>query len=123
MTNHEVRAVLRTVYNRHTGAVEGRGLTVVQAAEIILAHDGSAYSIERGDASHDIGGESQWWLFSKEANGRWGRTSSVKPIYAISAEAAWPLIAREVLRVCGEWRLPLSVVTDADYDAMIADAE
>ena len=123
MTNHDNRAALLTVYNHETGEVEGRGLTVAQAAAIILAYDGGTYSIERGDTGHDIGEEAQWELHSKSLNGRWTRTRSVKPIYAISAEAAWPLIAREVLRACGAWRLPLSVVADADYDAMIAEAE
>lgn len=121
MINHPNRSNLFTVL-RPSGEVEERHCTVAQAAEIVLGYDGAIYEIRRGDGRHDVDGEAQWELFSRSLNGRWARTSSVKPFYAATADAAWPLIAREVLRVCGSWHGP-EVMTDADYDAMIAGLE
>ncbi len=99
MINRPNRSTLYTVV-RSGGTPEARNCTVAEAAAVVLNYDGASYEIRRGDAKYDDGGEAQWELWTKRLNGSWTRTSSIKLFYAVSADGAWPLIAKEVLRVC-----------------------
>ena len=122
MTNHPSHSTLYTVLSP-SGEVEERGCTTTEAAAVILNYDGGAYEVRRGDEKHDVAGEAQWHLWTRSgANGAKWAVTVIKPVYALSAEAAWPMIAREVLLACGNWRRSCSVMTDADYDAALNSA-
>ncbi|HEX5228759.1 MAG TPA: hypothetical protein VFW44_13665 [Bryobacteraceae bacterium] len=111
-----------TVYNPNSGTELGRGLTAAEAAQEILGHDGHDYELRRdGEA---------FQLFvsrgSRNANGgNRGLTeayshSRLIRSYAATEAAAWEEIADQVIHAGWE-SVPVQVVSDADYDAMIAE--
>lgn len=113
-----------TVYSPAHGTVYGENLTVEQAAEIILTHDGHEYEI-RPSATH--GG---FDLFiSRGSRNAFGGTRGMtqawrgsKPIWSMEtdAAAAWRDIAQQV--VTAGWEgLPEALPTES-YIAMMKEA-
>jgi hypothetical protein len=120
-----------TVYSGDTGTVAGRGLTAEAAADLRLTHDGARYELRRESADYDVAGEGAWQIYGPTARGRgeWVPYSSgpaphgkLLRAYGVTAAAAWAAIAPMVLTA--DWQFGLSgdltVMTDADYDAMMA---
>ena len=110
------------------GAVEDRGLSAIEAAQMILGHDGNRYEL-RHEAAYDVASEKCFQLYgttrqgqrelSAFSNGAGGGRKLIST-YAADEAAAWDAIAEMVLTA--DWG-GLSAMTDADYDAMIAEAE
>lgn len=121
MINHPNRSNLFTVI-RPSGTPEAEGCTVAEAADVILSYDGATYEVRRAASEYDVAGEPQWLLWSKRQNGQWTCFSSVKGFYAASAVAAWPLIAKEVLKLAPGWRHSCHVIADEEYQAAMAEA-
>ncbi len=103
-----------------SNGVRGRGLTAVEAAQEILGHDGHDYELL------DAAGGFQLFVSRGSSNsfaGNGGLTAalinggSVRSI-APSAAEAWAEIAPRILSA--SWNR-LQVVTDTEYDEMIAD--
>lgn len=114
-----------TVLN-NSGNVEGRNLTITDAASTLLTYDGYAFEIRRADPKWDTDGESQWDLWHSDGSRNSPRSArhmvkTVIGVYAASTESAWPLIAAEVIKH-PDWHKGCDVMTDADYDAMMAES-
>ncbi len=112
-----------TVFNELTGKVEGRGLSVTEAANLVLSQDGGIYELRRSDARFDMNFEPQWLLFTKRLgehamSGPCYSSGQLISAYAPTAEAAWPEIAAQVLTDCPG---KLAVLRDFEYDAMLAE--
>lgn len=123
MTNHPNRSTLYTVL-RPSGELEAAGCTVSEAASIVLNYDGGDYEVRRADPKWDVAGEPSWNLWRRSgANGaKWSCT--IIGDYAPTEQAAWPLIARQVIEQSSGWRHGCNVISDADYAAAMAeDAE
>ena len=116
MTNHPNRATTYTVFSGANGTVYDRGLSVEDAAHIILTHDGRDYEVRQAttERGHNI---FELWTRQQVANIKWGRTV----VYAVAEtrEAAEADIWRRVIRA--QWANHPDVMTDRDYDAMLAE--
>jgi len=117
-----------TVYRHASDFVEGSGLTAEQAAEIILSHDGARWELRREPARWDIAGVPCWQVYGPPPGGRgeWVPYYDGPPPHGRALEAcapteaeAWAKIAPMVLTA--DWRGPFTVMTDADFDAMMAE--
>jgi hypothetical protein len=111
-----------TVINPNTGEVLGRGLSATDAAAAILTDDGYAYEVrERGDIGH-------YELFVSDGSANSTRGArhmnstilSIGGCYAAGRDAAWAELAGRVLTA--GWNGP-EAMTDAAYDAMLAELE
>jgi hypothetical protein len=119
-----------TVYNRNTGTVIGRGLTVEQAAAEILTHDSHDYDVR-------LGTDGVWRLYVSRGSlasqrgaggyvqalvGIIGQNRRDRPIVSRQAEYAdaWRDIAQQVI-TAGWDSVPVEAYTDAGYDAMMAE--
>lgn len=108
-----------TVTNPNSGALLGRGLSVTEAADAILTHDGYAYEVREMGAGH-------YELFVSDGSANSPRGArhlnstilSIGGCYAADAEAAWRELAGRVLTA--DWEGP-QAMTDADYEAALAD--
>ena len=115
-----------TVLNSQ-GEVEARNLTITEAASELLGYDGYAFEIRRADSKWDVAGEPSWelWHSDGSANSTRGARHMVKTtisVYAADADAAWPLIAREVIKH-PDWFKDCDMMTDAAYDEMLSEIE
>ena len=116
-----------TVYNYHSGAVKGRGLSVEQAAEIVLTYDGARYEVRREPVRYDFNDQSAWQLYVARPGSRdyflcWDGPSPHGRLirdYAASEAEAWAKLAPMVLTA--DWPHPFGCVTDEEYDAMQAE--
>jgi hypothetical protein len=112
-----------TVYSPASGTVYGRGLDVTDAAEIILTHDGHEYEVRPADdgigfdlfisrgsrnSTSGLGGFVQAWRHNRLIG-----TSTM------DKDQAWREIAAQV--VTAGWERVPDAMTDADYDAMLAE--
>lgn len=120
-----------TVLNRH-GSVQERGCTLAEAAQIVLGYDGHDYDI-RPDSSSGFRGLSgpdderdfrHWTLwtssFSRNSSAYKGLTESVIFALASSREEAEADIYKQVV-AHADWWEGCEVMTDSDYDAMVAE--
>lgn len=124
MNTHPNRATLYTVLNAG-GTVQAEGCTVSEAAIELLTYDGYRYEVRRADPKWDSFGESRWDLWHSDGSAASTRganhmTCTQIGVYAASEEAAWPLIAREVINHPG-WFKGCDVMTDEDYAAMMTE--
>lgn len=116
-----------TVTNRH-GTVEGRYLTLTEAAEVILTYDGFTHEIRRVEG-YDQGDESQWELMVSDGSRASVRGAghmkstllSIGPVYAASEDDAWSKLAERVCTQADLWS-GLSCMTDDAYDALQAES-
>lgn len=119
-----------TVISPASGEPVYRGLTAVQAAQEKLGWDSHLYELQR-DPALDVGDSKYWQLLVSQGStagmGGAGRMvpawTADKHIYAWADDeaAAWEQIAAQV--IAADWRRGPDVMTDADYDAMLAGAE
>ncbi|MBB2157373.1 hypothetical protein HLH33_13800 [Gluconacetobacter diazotrophicus] len=110
-----------TVIDRSSGYVIDRHLTASQAASTVLQHDGASYRVVSLDASYDVGDEHQFVIKCKRLNScEWGQISKVAA-YASDADAAWPILAEQVIARCALWREGTDVMSDSSYDQMMAE--
>lgn len=96
----------------HDSAVLGRHLTAAEAAAEILTHDGREYDIRP-----EQDGGFTLWSRQEVANRGWTRTV----IYSAAdtmAEAEAEIFGRVI---AAGWDRHPDAMTDADYDAMMAD--
>jgi hypothetical protein len=119
-----------TVYSPASGTEYGRGLSAIEAADIVLSHDGASYEL-RHVADYDVGDQKCWQLFVNSASRRGmtecytgpsGRTKLARA-YAANQAEAWARIAEQVVMGCGDWRHTPEVMTDASYDEMRAEVD
>lgn len=140
--------MIETTYtvHRNDGTVIERGLSLTEAAAEILSYDGYRYEVRpametvtvgEDDNGEDIeeerqvsvGGDLAWQCFASEmsaaSSGGSGRMYPISGTYVFAADAdqAWQKIAAVVVEECNRWRHSPQVMTDADYDAMMAEAE
>ena len=113
-----------TVYSDATMAVEGRGLSVADAADIILRHDGGRYEVRREPRRHDVDGDSAYQLYVPPAGGtgEWLPAytgDALCRVYAADQTAAWQEIAAMV--ITADWPRRLACMPDDEYDAMLAE--
>jgi hypothetical protein len=110
-----------TVIDKSSGEAVDRHLTASQAASMVLNDDGASYRVVSLDASYDVGGEHQFVIEQKRLNGRdWHQIANVAA-YASDADAAWPLLAEQVITLCAVWREAPNVMSDTSYDQMMAE--
>ena len=107
------------------GTVQASGCTLEEAANEVLTYDDYAFEIRRAEPRWDVHGEPQWQLW--HSDGSAASTRSARHlvltrigVYAATKEAAWPGIAAEVI-ANADWFKGCTVMTDADYDAMLAE--
>jgi hypothetical protein len=117
---------LYTVVNAQ-GSALAAGCTVAEAATELLTYDGYDYLIRRADPEWDVAGEARWDLW--HSDGSYASTRGARHmrctrigVYAPSVEAAWPLIAREVIRHA-DWFRNCDVMTDTDYASLQAEIQ
>lgn len=112
-----------TVYSPASGTEYGRGLSAVEAAHIVLGHDGHDYELRSDD---EYPGCYQLFVsrLSRNASGgnfglteAWSGRKLIRA-YADNEAAAWEKIAAQVI-AAGWERLP-QAMPDAEYDAMLA---
>jgi hypothetical protein len=112
-----------TVINRSSGLPELRNAPAWQAAEIVLTHDGHDYEVRRVD--------DHWQLFVSQGSrntstgprgmtAAWDKNRLVLS-YEQDEAAAYADIGRQV--VTAGWNGVPEVMTDADFDAMLASIE
>lgn len=121
MTNHPNRAAGYTVLNRH-GAVQDRGLTLADAAQVVMGYDGHEYEIKDSDGPSRIGFDLWTSNFSRNSTAFNGLTKST--IYSVHEDRA--LAEAEIYRKViknAEWFCGCAVMTDEEYAAMIAGIE
>ena len=114
-----------TVYNINSGTVIGRGLSAVGAAQEILGHDSHTYELRH------IAGAKCWQLFvSRGSAASFGGTRGMTEAYsnrrlicsyAATESEAWNQVAELVIGA--HWEGHPEAMTDADYDAMMAEIE
>lgn len=106
-----------TVRTRHGDVIE-RGLSLAQAADTVLGHDGHEYEVRQAETGFEL------WVsnHSRNSTAYNGLTRSVIRSLNQLREHAEADIWRQVLRN-GEWWGGQYVVTDADYDAEMAELE
>ncbi len=100
-----------TVFSGANGTVYGRDLSVAEAADIILTHDGRDYEVRQAGDRFEL------WTRQEVANVKWSRT--VLSSYATTSDQAKAEIFAEV--IAAGWSGHPDVMTDADYDAMLAE--
>lgn len=109
-----------TVYSPSNGTVYGRGLSVTDAAEIILTNDGHDYEVR--PAADGLGFELFITRGSRNAFGghrgfaRAWRGKRLIDSASPDREAAWQEVALQV--ITAGWKGVPDVMTDAEYDAM-----
>lgn len=124
-----------TVYKPSDGTVLGRGLSVAEAAKIILTHGGYEYELRPSEDAPGyvlyaskpmrlyIQGYYRYDYYSIEPYPRAPQLTLVcypdKPVRSWDSDAAraWSEIAPQVVKI--EWVDRLKVMTDAAYDEMI----
>jgi hypothetical protein len=115
MINHPNRSQTYTVLNRH-GAMQDDGLSLADAAQIMMGYDGHEYEIKDSDG---IGFDLWTSNFSRNSGAFKGLTKSV--IYSVNEDRA--LAEAEIYRKViknAEWFCGCTVMTDAEHAEMTA---
>jgi hypothetical protein len=100
--------------------VYGRGLTTLQAAEVVLMHDGYGYEIRRADPNR-----MQWDLWVSMApvvlfrESPYMKRAAIASVWAPTAEEAWAEIAALVVHHCRSWVDAPEPMTDQEYERMM----
>lgn len=118
-----------TVYSPASGTVYGENLSVTEAAEIILTHDGHEYEL-RLASGRPLTDQPGFDLFiSRGSRNSFGGTRGMtqawrggKPIWSLETDPkkAWQDIAKQV--VTAGWDNVPEAMTTEDYNAMMAEA-
>lgn len=109
-----------TVINRSSGNPEARHLTAWEAAQVVLTHDGHDYEVRRGDGRWEL-------LVSRGSRNSFSGLRGLVPAWShhrliVSREVAEADALADIGRqVClAGWEGVPDIMTDADYDAMLA---
>lgn len=115
-----------TVYHSNSGEVQGRGLSVTDAAHEILTYDGYLYEI-RIKPGYEVDGEQLFEVYRSRlsrnsSGGPAGFVSCGYRTYAQSEADAWPRLADQVVQASyGFTERGLACMTDEDYDRAQAE--
>jgi hypothetical protein len=105
-----------TILDNVSGDARANGVTLEEAATYVLTHDGAEYDILPRDGD---GGE-PLALYVKSRNGSW--REAIASSFAEDIDAAKSEIFAQVVNT-RDWVSSLRVMSDADYEAFLADAD
>lgn len=106
------------------GEVIARGLSAYDAMTEVMGYDSYRWEVR---AEETEGDETRFALYTSSQSaasyGGYKMVPTVIAVWAKSEAEALSIIADEVIRQCGGWRKSPDVYTDAEYDAILAQAE